>query len=230
MKFRLVSLLSLLAFLGTLAGVYLVLFSFDSTDKGEYWKLMSKADPSHSEAPSTPYTAKQQHRQAHKDIWYNQKEQRLHMSLRSADTELILDHHDNTTEVIEQMYDVKCCMQEELYYLLPDGREVEYRTDGQLRLRNGSDLVVDPKGLKPMQTIRYLEAAEAAYHYNGDRFVAEQVRISQFIAPGHQLVHSVKGLKPIMSGIARSAEFSLVGNDLNFTAHQLKARLHTSGK
>jgi hypothetical protein len=233
MKFRLLSLISVLVFVGALAAVYGLLFSFTPGDKGEYWKVMANADPAHSEAPSTPYIAKQQHRQTHKDIWYNQKGQRLHMSLHSADAELVLDHHDNTTEVVEHMYDVKCYMQEELYYMLPDGREVEYRTDGQLRLRRGdvnAVILANNKELKPKQIIRYMEAANAAYYYNGDRFVADNVRISQFSAPGHTLVKSITGFKPIMSGLAKSAEFSLVGNDLNFTAHQLKARLHTTGK
>lgn len=233
MKFRLISLISVLFLIGALAAVYGMLFSFSPADKGEYWKLMANADPAHSEAPSSPYTAKQQHRQAHKDIWYNQKGQRLHMSLHSADTELVLDHHDNTTEVVEHMYGVKCYMQEELYYELPDGREVVYRADGQLRLRRGdSDAVIlaNDKELKPRQIIRYMEAATAAYYYNGDRFVADQVHISQFSAPGHVLIESIAGLKPLMSGLAKSAEFSLVGNDLNFTAHHLKARLHVSGK
>lgn len=230
MKFRMITWLTISILAGLLLAAYPLIFTFGSKDKKEYWQLMADANPAHATAPSTPYIAKQQHRQAHKDIWFNDKGQRLHMYLRSADSELVLDHHDNTTEVVEHMYRVKCYMQEEIYYVLPDGREVEYRSNGQLRLRHGTqeNLVFDSKKLKPMQIIRYMEAEKAAYYYHGDRFVADQVQISQFSVAGHSLIESISGLKPLMSGIAKSAEFSLVGNDLHFKAHQLKAKLNGS--
>lgn len=232
--FPVISVLSILLFLGGLIAFGLF-FSFDSQDAEEYWQLMNNADASRSDTSSNPYIATQEHRKVNKDILFSDKGQRLHMSLYSADSELVLDHYGDTTEVIENMYELKCYMQEELYYVLPDGREVLYQPDGQLRLRHDkttspTPITASKVELTPRQIIRFMEADTAAYAYKADQFIAENVHISHFSAPGHTLVKSVVGLKPLMSGIAQTVEFSLAGNDLNFKAYKLKATLHAIGR
>jgi hypothetical protein len=230
-----ITLISILLIFGVCALFYRFLFSFDALEHKEYWELMAKADPKKSEATAIPYTATQQHRQAHKDFWFMKNGQRLQLRLRSADTELVLDHHDEQTEVLEHMRDVKCFLQEELYYVLPDGSEAIQQPDGQITLRHHEKnqiltQISDISQLKPMQIIRYMEADTATYYYQTDHFIAEHVKVSRFAAPGHALLESINGLKPMMSGIAQSVEFSLVGKDLNFTAYQLKATLHSTGR
>lgn len=209
--------------------------TFTFSDIKEYSELVKSTDPKNLKEDSQPYVSTQQHRSTHKDIWFTQSGQRLQLRLRSADTQLVLEHQDRNTQIVEHMQDVTCFIQEELYYLLPDGREVIRQANGTLvpRRHNVSNLEViietDTNALKPMQVVRYLEADKASYYYQTDRFFAEQVHVSRVVAPGHKLIDSVKGLKPIMTGLARSAEFSIVGNELNFTAYQLKATLHSPG-
>ncbi|MBA3957616.1 MAG: hypothetical protein H0X51_04370 [Parachlamydiaceae bacterium] len=212
--------------------IYFLAFSFGEQDRIEYWERMKQADPRHAESSQPPYTAKQNHQSVHKDIWFNHADQRLQMRLYSADTELVLEHHDNLTEIIEQMQDVTCYMQEELFYVLPDGREVSLQPDGKLVLRHKSSkeeesyVVVTDEPLLPMQVIRHLEAENAVYHYQTDRFVANDVAVSRFVAAGHELLDSLHDLVPIVSGIAQKVEFSLAGSDFKFQAHQLKATFH----
>jgi len=232
MRFPIITLLSLLILLSALALSFHFLFSFGDADHDQYWSLMRQADPKQSSTES-PYTAKQHHQQVCKEIWFLQDNQRLKLRIVSADTELVLDHHDDKTEVVELMRDVTCYMQEELYYLLPNGGEVIRQPDGQFVARNQTskkafaDAVIDINVLKPMQAIRYLKADSAAYYYSKESCIVKDAQILRFIMPGHILVESLKGIHPLMSGVAKSAEFSLQGGDLHFTAHQFKAILHS---
>lgn len=229
MRFPLITLSCLLILCAVILLSYQKLVVYETADIEAYQALMRTIDPKKPENQPAPYTAKQQHRHTHKDLWFVKAGQRLQLRLRSTDTDLVLDHQDDTTEVIEYMHGVTCCMQEELYYLLPDGKEVQRRPDGLFftRHRNADDptasIEINGAILRPMQVIRYMEADAATYYYQTDRFTAENVKMSRFIAPGHSLVELSKDLKPFMSGVARSVEFSLVGNDLNFTAYHMKA-------
>lgn len=214
---------------------YFALANFASTDVEKYRELVKNSDPKQLNESSQNYVSTQQHHSTHKDIWFTQRGQRLQLRLRSKDTQLVLEHQDNKTQVVEHMHGVTCFIQEELYYVLPDKREVVRQVDGTFRLRGKSTddaeslVAVGNATLKPMQTMRYLEADNASYFYQSDRFLAEQVKVSRIVAPGHDLKESLKGFKTIMTGLARSVEFSIVGNELNFTAYQLNATLHGNG-
>lgn len=177
---------------------YLTLFTFDEKDRKDYFSLMEKADPSQA-AKENPYTATQKHHNVHKEIWYNkkngEKNQRLQLVLRGKDADLILEHDNAKTEVVEHMKNVHCLMQEELFEI---------------------------QG-KPMQLIRYIEADNATYSYDTNCLKATEVTILRFQVPGHTLIQSTAGLKPIMKGKAKEVEFSMGSEDLNFKAHQMKA-------
>lgn len=223
--------LSLLIVLCTGGALYKSLLSFSEEDIQEYKTLRANTDPNYT-SKNAPYTATQQHSQAHKDIWFMDNGQRLHLLLRSADTELILSHDDQETEVVENMINMTCFMQEELYYELPDGREVLRQPDGQFVLRHAKNAKetseLDIKNLKPMQVIRYMQADKASYFYQAERLEAENVKISRYIAPSHILINSLDGLTPLLKGVARSIEFSLANREIKFTAHQFKALLHST--
>ena len=190
------------------------LVTYHEEDSRLYQQLIESEDPNHLNDAS-PYKAKQQRQAIQKDIFFTQKEERLQLRLISAEAELILDHHDDETEIIEQMHDVKCYMQEELFYVLPDGRKTQ---------------AADAEGVKAMQIIRYLEAEAASYHYKSEKFKAENVKISRYAVQGHQLEDFNQAAKLIMDGLAKKVEFSLSGKDLNFKAHQLKAKFDPSEK
>lgn len=214
---------------------YRGLISYGSEDVREYRELVQASDAKNAETTSTPYSAAQQHRKARKDIWYTNDGQRLHVQVSSADTELVLDHHDDQTEIIEDMHDVVCCMQEAVYYVLPNGREATMTPSGFLILRgsNPNDptnfINPDKYTLTPMQLIRFLEADSAIYYYQKNHLKANKVKLARYIAPGHTLPTSVEGLKPLMQGTARWAEFTINESGPNFTAYEFKANLHAPG-
>lgn len=222
--------------LGLLAGMaawmFFSLFSPHESHQVAYRNLIAATDPKQNENKLQPYTATQQHRQTRKDFFFLQKGQRLQMQVISGDSELVLDHHDDTTEVVEKMRDVVCIMQEELYYLLPDGHEIVFNGDGKIEMRNGKKEILldlpqeDIAKAVPMQLFRYLEAEQALYYYQTERFEAEQARISKYVSPGHQLIKTVKGLNPLMTGMAASVKFRTDAGLPEFTAVKFKAILN----
>jgi hypothetical protein len=217
----------LLLFLGILILCLISFFSISNDDKEAYKKLVQSRNSAHAKLKMSPYTAKQQRKGMQKDILFTQGEDRLQLSLTSEKSTLVLDWQENGMQIIEKMQNVKCVMQEELFYVLDDGREVIKQANGKLILRHGkpSDPLAwvnsDTDGLKPMQHLRCMEASDATYYYKSDLVVAEQVSIYRFTLPGHKLIASPEG-KPTMLGNAKNAEFSLAGKELNFTAQNLK--------
>lgn len=211
------------------------LFNVSQKDYNAYRELVASANPVNSEAKVPPYTAKQKRKGVQKDILFTQGNDRLQLRVNSNEAVLVLDHQGESTEILEKMQDVKCLMQEELFYKLPDGREALKHSNGRLLIR-GSD-GKDPSnwtnpethGVIPMQHMRFLEAESATYYYKSDRFVANQVKVTRFTVPGHQLIQNIEGLKPTMKGLAKSVEFSLADKELNFKAYQLKATFYSLG-
>lgn len=221
------TLLSCAALFPVIAGsVAWTLTRVSPTEVAAYHKLTTKD----GKTQTTPYSSKQQRLKVQKDVLFAQGQDRLQLRLNAEDSQLVLDH-DKDTEIIEHMNGVTCMMQEQVYWVLPDGREATLQSNGKLLIRNAdpeeeiSWLPKEAKGLKPMQVIRYLEADTASNHYKKDLFVAENVRISSYAVPGHHLVDKIDTKKPLMKGTAQAVEFSLSGRDLNFKAHQLKATL-----
>lgn len=208
--------------------VYLGRVTEDVTQ--EYNQLLAQVESSHSPTQDTPYTAKQERHSIQKDLFFHRGAQRLHIVLTAVDAQLVLDHQDAHTYIVEHMQKVKCLMQEELYYILPDGKEYTPQPNGQLLLREADEkdqaswLSADTPGLKPMTTIRCIDADEAEYHYKDDRFVAYAVNITRYTIPGHQSMMNNQA-KLLMKGKADKVEFSMKAKekDLDFKAHHLKA-------
>lgn len=236
MKARRVSLFSprftlvVLLLLGLLATIFWRLGLVTENDVQEYNQLMTDAESSQTSVHGTPYTARQERKGIQKDMFFQSGGNRLQIRLTADNAQLVLDHQDAHTYVVEHMQKVRCCMQEELYYLLPDGREALPQPNGKLLLRSADEkdpvswISMDTPGLRPMEIIRYIEADEAEYHYKDDRFIAHLVKIARYALPSHQL-GAVNDSKPLMKGTADKVEFSLNGKDkdLNFKAHHLKA-------
>lgn len=227
---------SLCAFFLALGIMVLNLFITTEADIQAYQKLKEAANPKAMELQDAAYTAKQLRSKLLKEVLFTQGNDRLKLRLTGHDSSLIFDHFEGQTAIVERINDVKCWMQEELYFLLPDGREAVRQSNGKLLIRHAdpkqeaSWVQGDLKGMKPMQIIRYMEADAADYYYKTDKFVAEQVKLSRHIVPGHELITSVEGYKQIMKGVAQSIEFSLAGKDLNFKAIQLKAAFYGNGR
>ena len=221
------STLILLASIGM--AVYLLIL--DPKEVNEYRALVEKLETPQSDKVDKPYSAKQERKKVQKHIVINQEGNRLHIKLEADQSDLVLDHHEDKTEIIEHLRNVTCCMQEELYYLLEDGREVIRRADGSLVLRYSPTFKITEQveTLIPMQVIRYFEADTASFFYKTDHLVANQVKLSRFVAPGHRIVATVNGLKPFATGEAATVDFSLSGKDVHFSAKQLTARFYSNG-
>ena len=133
-----------------------------------------------------------------KQIWYQDASPR-YFCIESEDSELFFFRQNNKVEVVEQLGSVTCLMQEELFY-----------EEG-----------------KPMQKVRYLEAERASYNYNTQLFVAEAVKLWKYQLGGHQPPDHLPKTNPLMQATARSVEFTLQGQKLNFVAHHMKATLNS---
>jgi hypothetical protein len=197
-----------------------------------YNDLMVSAGIKKSDIKTSPYQVKQQRTRVQKDILFAENESRLQLRLLADDSQMVLDHNDGQTAVIEQMNKVVCYMQEELYFVLPNGDEALFSKNQELRLRNQdpakpeSYVSKDTQGLKPMQIIRFMKADKGTYYYKSDLFYAESVKIERFIMNGHEFNGLSKDKKKIMDGIADSVEFSLDGKNINFKAGKLKASFY----
>lgn len=194
-------------------GVFVWLTEVDEESYQTYHDLMVNAGVKKEDLKATPYIIKQKRFNVQKDILFMEDEKRMQLKLNANEAELVFDHHDDQTDMVEQMRGVTCEMQEELFYQLPNGQRA---TD-------------DPsqKNLKPMQTVRSMKASHGTYTYESDRFRANNVEIEKFTTPGHTLNSPLFDKKKLMSGLADLAEFSLDGKRIQFQANQLKATLHT---
>lgn len=216
-------------FILCVACLWAVLGRYDSSDVADYQKLMQNQDDTQG---GNAYTSRQRRVGVQKDVFFIENDQHLQLRLQSAHTQLALDHHDGQTELVEHMHDVTCYIQEELFYKLADGREALRQEDGRLLIKHADPKEVeswienDKTTVEPVQIIRLVEADTAFYYYKNNQFLAENVKITHYIAPGHNIEQAAKSEKLLMSGIATWVEFSLTGNDINFKACQLKAKLY----
>lgn len=213
--------------------LYISLGGIDDQDRLAYHRLSHSLDGSETERA---FTSRQQRRGLQKDILFFDKGQHLQMSLRSDLAELALDHHDGKVDIVENMSGVTCYIQEELLYRLPDGGEATKQEDGRLLIKhaNREDLSswvsLDTPGVEAVQIVRFLEADTAFYYYKNDKLVAEKVKISRYMAPGHSIDEASTEITPIMRGVAAWVEFNLKGKEANFKAYQLKAKFYSPSR
>lgn len=215
-----------------LFGLFKFVTALNPETYATYNELMVNAGVKKSDVKAAPYQVKQQRTKVQKDLLFTENENRMQLRLIAESSQMVLDHHDQSTEIVEHMNQVVCHMQEELYYTLPNGDEAIISKDNKLILRNHdpkdakSHVSKDTPGLKPMQIVRVLEADVGAYYYKSDLFHAENVKIQRFIMDGHEFTTGLTQTKKIMNGIADSAQFSLDGKNMNFKANKLKATFY----
>ena len=197
-----------------------------------YDELMMKTGAKKEDKTSSDYLVRQTRQQVQKQLLFTENEQRMELQLLADNTQMIYDHSSDQTKIVEQMNGIVCTMQEELYYILPDGREACFFDEGTLLIRNedaknpASYVSQATKGIVPMQIIRHMVADKGFYDYKNDLFFAENVKIDCFTALSHELTLSLIPKKKLMNGVADSVEFSLDGKKLNFKANKLKATLN----
>ena len=204
-------------FLVALVGVVFSRYAFYMTPKHqeEYAHIMAMVNETGTEGKTTPYQARQDRQNVHKDLLVSSKGERLQFHISSDQSELLLNYHEGKAEVVEHMHGVHSWMQEKVFYLLPDGREVAKKPS-------------DTDVINPQQIVRCFEADTADYHYKRDTLTAQQVKMARYILSGHHH-HSQQDLtNPLMEGTAESVDFSPTGKNRKMKAHKLKARLYSS--
>jgi hypothetical protein len=169
------------------------------TDLVQYEEVLRKARPEEMTA-ALHQPGQQERRVVYKDLWIVDGDERLHFQLACDTSTLEFDVEGSRSKIIEHMRGVKGIIQEKLY--------------------------TDDKG-QPMQELRYLVAEEASYDYHTNRFVAGEATLTRFRTTGHDMIDSTQGLEPIITGTARSAEFTLADGGIDFKAHHLKAKIYT---
>lgn len=219
------------AILGLLtAAMVWYLVKIEQLDVAAYQQLVVSSQALDVE-PEPVISGKQHRVNVRKSVVFSEPEGRRHLRITSRSSDLLFTYSNGEGELLEHMNDVTCDMQEELYYVLPDGREARRQPDGRLRLRNSGaeedPWVEGPEGLAPMQRIRHVIADTATYYYKKDLFAAEHVNLTRFATSGHRLPEFCETEKPVMQGIAKAVQFSMIGKHTSFRAYHLKMTLYS---
>lgn len=185
MKFRVRKRWLFLGLVMLFATGYLLLSDrFVHNEEDAYQQLLKRANPSSLLESHPSYQAKQYRQGVQKSFWYEKGDQRLEFLLTSADAELVYEKQGNSQEIVEHMHDVRCLLQEEIYYL--------------------------PRDPHPMQTVRCFEADSAEYHYTSNRLIADHAKMTLFTLPGNELILPMDDDVPTMSCYADSVEVAFV--------------------
>lgn len=219
------------------AAVYGALFRYTPQDEEEYRSLLLASNPAQAgDVQQTPYTARQKRYGVKKEFTYVKNGTPLNICLQSREAELVLDRQVEATQVIEEMRGIKIFMQEELFYVLSDGREALLLENGKLLLRNappdkaGSWVALGSEAAVPMQIVRYLEAETGSYSYKSDKCSAAEVLVERYLLPGHRLTGSLLQGQLILKGVAESVEFVMAGDDPHLVARRLNASVIMPGR
>ena len=198
MQFKLTITISIFVFFFCIAAFIFTFGTYTQANVDIYHQLINHA----KDNESSEYLSKQHRTGTQKDFLFYNKGQRLQMLLQSDTADLVFELHDKQINLIEEMDQVRCCVQEALYY-----------TDNE-----------------PMQQILYLDTPKATYHYQNKLFKAEEVQISRYILKGHELPTSFeKPEKTLISGKAKHVEFSFKDNQFTFNADDFNAVFQNMG-
>lgn len=201
------------------------LVQINEADRAHYDHLL---DQSVNGTASTPDIASTQTREGVvKEMWMSTAPARLHFRLVSENSELVISEEAGQQRAVEHMEGVTGYMQEELFYQLPDGRRAHQAHGGLYRISGepSSHLHLPGDDWIAMQEIRYLQAEKASFDYTIHHFAAHEVTMVRFEAEGHTLPEGFEEIAPVMSGTAKTVEFTLNGDKLDFYAHRLQAKI-----
>lgn len=113
--------------------------------------------------------------------------------------------------VVETFYNAKGYIQQELFYVTPEGDDVIYDGDGNLSFRNKKSSTLDVATLKPRQLYRYFEAAEAMYDFQTHQLMATDVKFWTYVADGHEQVIEPHAQDPQAVGVANRLSLYVSG-------------------
>lgn len=165
-----------------------------------------------------------------KQLWLSEKPPRLSVELQGSRSEVNITMKKSTTRFIETFYDAQGIMQQELFYKLPDGKEVIFAEKGELKRKSDPLILLtdeEKAKLEPMQRFRYFEADHAIYDYQTHTLIAYDVNFWTYVAPGHELIIDREKLWPESSGNASSMTVCHGGSvgALQFAAENLNMQV-----
>lgn len=183
------------------------------SDKNAYYQLMHQNDKT-PKSTFINYQVRQKRFNITKHLFFKKNEHRLQMCLRSLNSELVFDHQENKTELVEHFNDLKCIFQESLFYTSSDGKEEKtFVPESIVSSVNPETPIPQATTLMPKQNVQYMEATQASYRYQTKELVAEEVKVSRYILPTHQFSSSLPHLSSLMHSRAKKIELSLSDPD-----------------
>ena len=184
MHFPSIYFILLAAFAGSILLLFTTLGHFNDEDRMAYYKLIEGGKKVEGEEQQAQ-TSNQHRLNLQKDVLFFEKGQRLQLRVFSDSADIDFERSRGRTAVIEHLKNAVCYLQEGIFSL-PEGN---------------SD--------HPLQRVLFLQADTATYHYQNELLIAENVKISRYLAPGHSLDQASTRLGPSMSGKAGHVELLL---------------------
>lgn len=142
-----------------------------------------------------------------KDIWFsNEGSERLHYRIESAASSLNLQPVKSKVEVIEQLHDMRCWMQDKIV-----------KTAGS----HGAN-----------QQSRYFTANQGVYHFLSQSLVADQATLSLYRITGEHLpeIGRLPAASPFLKGNAEQIKMLVSGKTPLFQAYNFKASMNNSAE
>ncbi len=179
---------------GAIAGWLFLTLHVSQNDRNRFKELQQKG---HAIAAASQSKSTQQNRAGvRKDFWITQEDGvRLHDRIESASSTLTLTPVDDHMDIIENLYQIRCSMQD------------------KITLQEG----------QTFQQVRYFDADTGLYQYSLNRFTAQAVSLALYRLQGKDLPTNFTKQKPYLKGVARDVSFAIAGKASQFQAKHFKA-------
>ena len=182
---------ALTLFLGLGMCFYYSLGRYTPEDEVAYQKLLLMDSDDEQELVSS----KQERSELQRDMSFVKNGQRLQFSLKGESADLVLEKHNGTLEIVENMHGVQCWAQENVS--------------------------------EENQSIVFLKAEEASYHYQKELLNAKNVSFFRCILPGKKMeVTGFNTSEGAIDGTAKHAVMFLKEKNWNLEAKEFRGHIH----
>lgn len=172
-------------------GLMVLALCFYKADDSGYQDIQKRANPILS-LDASAY-ASQKKFGIRKEFWrandclpFLKEDGRFHAIVNCSESELSYQKLGGVQTLIENMKDVHGLVQEELFYLTPEGKKVSSIPDHM-------------KGYAPKQAIRSISAEVAKYNYSNEILDTDDVTVKLYTVDGHELPETMLGYEPEMT-------------------------------
>lgn len=151
-----------------------------------------------------------------KRLWIVDGPCRRVLQIGGSRSETALYKKKSDMQLMETFFDVEGVVQQDLFYKLPDGKEISMVEAAQRE-----------EPLEPMQRFRYFEAQKAVHDPQTNSVIAYEVKFWTFQAPGHEVVENPLKLEPEAIGQASCMTVFPQANENSFYAEDFKLQIKT---